>query len=112
MSDISWLRHDGEHMSDEDWNNSETRSLGVFYAGNGLGDVDNDGNPLLDDDMLLLVNAHSEAIDFSLPFPGDDRPWKLLVDTTQDDPHEQKQGGEKTALEATSLKLFTRERRS
>ncbi|HEY4104803.1 MAG TPA: glycogen debranching protein GlgX, partial [Polyangiaceae bacterium] len=111
VSDISWLRHDGEHMSDEDWANSETRSLGVFYAGNGLDDVDNDGNRLIDDDMLLLFNSHSEPIDFSLPYPEDTRPWQLLVDTARDDASESKRGGEKTRLEATSFKLLTRGRR-
>jgi glycogen operon protein len=111
VSDISWLRHDGEFMTDDDWANSETRSLGVFYAGDGLDDVDNEGNPLLDDDMLLLVNSHTEPIDFSLPFPEDDRPWQLLIDTAHDTAEEQKRGGEKTPLEPASLKLLTRKRR-
>jgi isoamylase len=111
VSDISWLRHDAQFMTDDDWANSETRSLGVFYAGNGLDDVDNEGNPLLDDDMLLLVNSHSQPIDFSLPFPEDDRPWQLLIDTAYDTAEEQKHGGEKTLLEPASLKLLTRKQR-
>jgi len=111
VSDISWLRHDGEHMSDEDWNNSETRSLGVFFAGNGLYDVDAEGNQLIDDDMLLLFNSHGDAIDFSLPFPDDDRPWELLIDTAHDGAEASARGGEKTCLEGASFKLFTRKRR-
>jgi isoamylase len=112
VSDISWLRHDGEHMSDEDWSNAETRSLGVFYAGNGLDDVDNEGNCLVDDDVLLLFNSHSEPIDFSLPYREDDRPWEELIDTAHNDAAEQKRGGEKVRLEPTSLKLLIRRKRS
>ncbi|HTA92484.1 MAG TPA: glycogen debranching protein GlgX, partial [Polyangiaceae bacterium] len=111
VSDISWLRHDGEGMTDDDWSNSETRSLGVFLAGNGLEDVDDDGNELCDDDMLLIVNAHSDPIDFLLPFPEDDRSWELLIDTAHDDAEERKRGGEKTPIAGASLKLLTRGRR-
>jgi isoamylase len=112
VNDIVWFRHDGADMSDEDWSNSETRSLGVFYAGEGIDEPDADGNPILDDDLLLLVNSHSEPIDFSLPFPKDERAWELLLDTAQDDAEEQKPGGEKTTLGPAALKLFQRRRRA
>ncbi len=112
VSDIVWFRHDGADMSDEDWSNSETRSLGVFYAGEGLDEADADGNPIVDDDLLLLVNSHSEPIDFSLPFAKDDRPWQLELDTARDDATEEHPGGEKTLLAPASLKLFLRRRRA
>ena len=112
VSDIVWFRHDGVVMSDEDWSNAETRSLGVFYAGEGLDEPDADDNPIVDDDLLLLVNSHSEPIDFSLPFPKDDRAWQLQLDTARDDATEEHPGGEKTSLAAASLKLFLRRRRS
>jgi isoamylase len=38
VSDVMWVRHDGAAMSEEDWTNSETRSFGVFYSGEGLDD--------------------------------------------------------------------------
>jgi isoamylase len=98
-------------MSDEDWINSETRSLGLFLAGEGIDEPDADRNPLRDDDFLLLVNSHSEPIDFSLPFEKDDRPWELLVDTSNDRAEEQRLGGDKTSLAAASLKLLFRRRR-
>jgi isoamylase len=112
VSDIVWFRHDGADMSDEDWSNAETRSLGVFYAGHGIEESDADGNPIVDDDLLLLVNAHSEPIDFSLPFEKDERPWELLLDTAQDDATEQRRGGDTTALAPAALKLFMRRRRT
>ncbi|MEP7050569.1 MAG: glycogen debranching protein GlgX [Pseudomonadota bacterium] len=112
VKDIMWLRHDGESMSDADWSNAETRSLGVFYAGEGLDDVDENGDTVKDDDMLILVNSHIEPIDFLLPFPDDERPWTLLVDTAQDDAQGQKLGGESVVLAPASLKLLSRSRKT
>jgi isoamylase len=111
VSDITWFRHDGAIMSDADWANSETRSLGVFYAGEGLDDVDGEGNPLRDDDVLLFVNSHREPIDFALPFADDERPWQLLIDTASDAAQREQKGGERTTLAPTSLKLLMRSRR-
>ncbi|HET7541503.1 MAG TPA: glycogen debranching protein GlgX [Polyangiaceae bacterium] len=112
VSDIIWLRHDGLEMSDEDWSNAETRSLGLFLAGDGIDEPDGEGNPLSDDDFLLLVNSHGDPIDFSLPFEKDDRPWELLLDTANDRAKERRLGGEKTTLAGVSLKLLSRERRT
>ncbi|HYQ01991.1 MAG TPA: glycogen debranching protein GlgX [Polyangiaceae bacterium] len=111
VSDLVWLRHDGADMSDEDWNNPETRSLGLFLAGEGIDEPDSEGNPIRDDDFLLLVNSHGEPIDFSLPFEDDDRPWELLVDTANDRAEEQRFGGDKTSLAGASLRLLFRRRR-
>jgi glycogen operon protein len=111
VSDILWFRHDGADMTDEDWSNSETRSLGVFLAGEGIEEPDGDGNPIRDDDFLLLINGHGAPIDFSLPFEKDERKWELLVDTANDRAEEQRLGGEKTTLAPSSLKLLLRCRR-
>jgi isoamylase len=112
VSDIMWFRHDGANMSDEDWSNSETRSLAVFYAGDGIDEPDADGTPIVDDDLLLLFNSHSEPIDFMLPFEEDARPWQLQLDTAHDDGKEERAGGEKTTLASSALKLFLRRRRA
>ncbi len=110
VSDIVWFRHDGVGMSDADWSNSATRSLGVFYAGDGLDDVDANGNTLVDDDMLLLVNSHTEPIEFVLPWENHEGVWQLLLDTADDAARQSAKGGEKTLVAPTSLKLLMRNR--
>ena len=77
--DISWLNPDGTEMGDADWNKIFSRSLGVMISGRGLTERDELGRLVEDDDVLLLLNAHHEAIDFTLP-PGD---WKSLLDTSE-----------------------------
>jgi glycogen operon protein len=77
--DIEWLKPDGSEMSDEDWDAGFARSIGVVLDGGAIRTRDERGRPILDDSFLLLLNAHDEAIDWTLPEPG----WELLLDTNQ-----------------------------
>jgi glycogen operon protein len=110
IRDILWLRHDGESMSEEDWKTPYTRALGMEIAGNGLDDVDENGEPLKDDDLLLLINAGHEPLDFDMPnVEKSAADWELLVDTNDDSARETVKVDGVTRLEARSLKLFRRE---
>ena len=40
-----------------------------------------DGQPIVGDSLLLLLNAQDEAVDFRLPRPLQARPWTLVLDT-------------------------------
>jgi isoamylase len=84
VRDLTWLRPDGEQMTDEEWDAGWNRSLGVMLAGNALGEVDENGDLVMDDTLLLLMNAHTEAVDFRLP-PHDAGRWEVLVDTSRPD---------------------------
>jgi glycogen operon protein len=73
-------------MSDEDWNASLARCMGVFLAGEMPGEVDKDGNPLIDSSLIILLNSSPDSIQFTLPESG--AKWKVEVDTgaTGDNP--------------------------
>ncbi|HEX4338796.1 MAG TPA: glycogen debranching protein GlgX [Polyangiaceae bacterium] len=109
INDIVWVRHDGKGMTDDDWSSSDTRALGMVIAGNGLDEVNEMGEPLTDDDLLLLVNAGHEPLEFTMPeaVQGPER-WTLLVDTNDDHSTETVPMDGMTPLEARSLKLFHR----
>ena len=68
-------------MSDEAWNAGFVKSLGVRLAGDLIGDVDERGEPLIGDTLMLLLNAHHESIQFALPAPKAGYRWERLVDT-------------------------------
>ena len=53
-------------MSEEAWKTGYVRCLGVRLAGDLIGDVDERGEPMWGDTILLLMNAHYEAIPFML----------------------------------------------
>ena len=50
-------------------------------AGDLIGDVDERGEPIVGDTLLLLLNAHHEPIPFTLPQPRPEHQWELLLDT-------------------------------
>ena len=101
-----WFRHDGETMTDEDWQNAHTQSLAMFLAGHGLKETDRLGRPLQDDHLLLMLSASHEDLEFSLPELSGCKDWELLVDTSDDAARETCAAGGKTLLPGRSLKLF------
>jgi len=84
VNDLIWLRPDGGIMTDSDWANPITRTLGIFLSGNGIDDVDDEGNPLEDHHLLLLLNTSEMDLEFALPSFGGLLPWELELDTSDD----------------------------
>ncbi|HVH43178.1 MAG TPA: glycogen debranching protein GlgX [Labilithrix sp.] len=113
VRDIMWYRHDGEEMNDVDWNNPGTASLGLFLAGRGIDDIDEEGNPIVDDDFFLVLNGSDIPLSFVLPRVSDParrssdaEVWRLLVDTNDDHADGMARQGQRTDLVPRSLKLF------
>jgi glycogen operon protein len=84
VSDIHWFRPDAADMSEQDWRDGFAKSFAVFLNGEGLRDVDPDGNPVTDDSFLLLFNAHHEPIGFTMPAESFGAGWRVAVDTTRE----------------------------
>ena len=109
IRDILWIRNDGAQMSEEDWKTPYTRALGMLIAGNGLDDVNDEGQPIMDDDLFLIVNGGHEALDFVMPkVDREAGAWELLLDTNDDDGKETLKADGATPLAARSLKLYRR----
>jgi glycogen operon protein len=83
IKDISWFDPSGQEMNEEAWESGYARCLGVRLAGELIGDVDERGELIVGDSVLLLLNAHYEAIPFTLPRRDVDQKWELLLDTAQ-----------------------------
>jgi len=81
IQDISWFEPAGQEMTEEAWNTGYTRCLGVRLAGDLIGEVDERGEDIVGDTMLLLLNAHYEAIPFTLPATWEGEVWERLLDT-------------------------------
>jgi len=60
VKDLSWFRPDGHEMTDQDWANAHTRCLALRLSGDAIEEVDAHGQPIVDDTLLLLLNAHHE----------------------------------------------------
>ena len=81
VKDIVWLNPDGSEMSDGDWNQEFSRCLGVHFVGDSLFETDGRGRRLIDDNLLMLINAHHEDIAFTLPEFDGHHKWDVLIDT-------------------------------
>jgi len=111
IKDLSFLVPTGAEMTDEDWDAGFVKCLGVRLAGDLIGDMDERGEPVVDDTALILLNAHHEPIPFTLPETKDGQHWNRVLETYDDDqsPH-LADGGSVYELQARSMAVFlTRE---
>ncbi|WP_210506176.1 glycogen debranching protein GlgX [Naasia sp. SYSU D00057] len=79
--DIMWLNTDGKEMSQQDWDESSSRSLGVFLNGTGIRQRDPRGAQITDVDFLVYFNASDETVEFTLPSKDIERSWDVVVDS-------------------------------
>jgi isoamylase len=79
--DIVWLTPAGAVMTDEDWRASYAKSLAVFLNGDAISEPDPRGGKISDDSFLLLFNAHSNPLTFTLPEAGYAAGWEVVIDT-------------------------------
>ena len=112
VMDITWFRPDGEQMSDAEWQQSYARSLGIYLAGEAVGERDEHGEQVKDDNFLLLLNAHYEEVPFILPRQLDEMPWQVLIDTSQSEGTREGQwvSGDTYPVQARSLVLLTQDK--
>jgi isoamylase len=85
IKDISFFEPSGHDMGDTAWNDPGVRCLGVRLAGDLINEVDERGEMIRGDTLLLLLNAHWEEILFTLPQTSDGDVWQTLVDTAEPD---------------------------
>lgn len=84
---ILWFNPDGLEMSDNEWNRGFAHCLGMYLAGDAIGEVNARGEPIRDGNFLLLINAYHEAVPFQIPGFHGHRRWRVAIDTS--DPERQ-----------------------
>jgi len=82
VKDILWLMPDGREMTDEEWSQKSAQILGLLLSGEGLEEQDERARPITDQNFLLLMNAHHEAVPFLLPAVASGMGWLAVVDTS------------------------------
>jgi glycogen operon protein len=85
IKDLSFFEPTGSEMSDQAWNDGNTKCMGVRLAGDLINEMDERGEPIKGDTLLLLLNAHWEEIPFTLPDTSGDDVWQVLIDTAEPD---------------------------
>ena len=81
LPDAWWFRPDGRRMTQRDWNDSGTRTVGIFLNGREIRERTPRGEPIVGDSFLLLFNAHSEPVVFTLPTRRFGSRWRVELAT-------------------------------
>ena len=76
-----WFDHTGSIMDMADWQNTHAFSVMIYLNGSDIPEADWFGNQMVDNDFILIFNAHYEPIQFTLPDERYGKKWKLIVDT-------------------------------
>ena len=81
LKDIAWYRPDGQEMTPDEWNSGWVRCLGLQLSGRTLDQVNEFGQPLIDDTYMFMLNPHHESIAFYMPQSDDIQAWELILDS-------------------------------
>jgi isoamylase len=85
LPDIRWFREDGREMSRRDWRDGERRVLGVFLNGEEIPSPSPNGEPVIDDSFVLLVNSDHEPVEYRLPARRFGNRWRQVISTAEPD---------------------------
>jgi len=106
--DADWFNPDGNEVSDEAWNAEWTRAVALLLNGCTLQVTDEDGNWIVDDSFLMLINAADQGVEFTLPPSPRGKPWRQIMNTENiDNPFVVKNVGEKVIVGGRALKLLS-----
>ena len=87
IGDITWFEPSGQPMREEAWNAGFNQCFGMRMLGDMIGDVDERGQEIKGDSILLLINAFHEPIPFKIPsqLRRQRQRWQRLIDTALPD---------------------------
>jgi isoamylase len=83
LEDIAWFLNEGTEMSEEHWNESFAKSLGIFLHGKGIHAVGPRGEQIIDDTFYVIFNGHHESLEFKLPPAKYGKQWLVTLDTAK-----------------------------
>jgi glycogen operon protein len=82
VKDVTWINADGSEMQNEQWGDANMRCFGMLLDGRapttGLRQKGREAT------ILLIVNAHTDAVNFTLPNTPGGGQWSLVIDTNQE----------------------------
>jgi glycogen operon protein len=82
IKDLYWVTPGGTEMSDQDWNTGYARSLGMGLPGDQIDETDAQGERIVGDGFLILLNRDHECVSFHLADRAQDQNWELVFDTS------------------------------
>jgi glycogen operon protein len=84
IGDIGWFTPAGTEMTEADWEDVDSRAVGVFLNGSAIPGRDTRGEQVAGDSFLILLNAGTESVGFTLPKGSWGESWTKVLDTSDD----------------------------
>ena len=78
---LVWFTPAGQAMATADWQAPDRKTVAVYIDGTVAADLDAHGRPMLDDDLLILVNGSPYLVTFTIPEVGKRCSWQVEVDS-------------------------------
>jgi glycogen operon protein len=66
-------------MEDEDWQRGFAKSVAVYLNGESIPSRDATGAQVVDDSFLVLFNAHSDRVRFTMPDDLAGLQWRIVL---------------------------------
>jgi glycogen operon protein len=107
VQDIAWLDPSGREMTDEVWNSPDARRLGVRLNGDAIGEINERGEQVVGDTLLILFNADKDAVPFVVPTTKPQERWESLLDTADPwTPSKRLRAGDRYQLQGRSMAVL------
>jgi isoamylase len=85
QKDVMWFHPDGKEFSDVDWRDAGARVLGMLIDGAATDDVDEHGDEIRGDTLLLVLNGGDAPVPFTLPVLDGENIWVTMLDSANDE---------------------------
>jgi glycogen operon protein len=104
--DVTWIRSNGQEMTEEVWSDPNNQSIGMLLYGRAADEVDSRGRSAPADTLLLLLNAGPRSHSYTLPRMENPGLWEELLNTARPGPWARQVRNEAVNLTAHSSLLL------
>jgi glycogen operon protein len=109
VKDLAWLTPDAGEMNDEAWTSDFVRCVGMLLSGDAIEECDEKGEAITGDTLLVLFNAHTDEVPFTMPELEPALRWQRVIDTMEARSTEASfQSGDRYPLRGRSVAVFRR----
>ncbi len=109
FKDLAWYQPDGTPMDKEAWERPWLKSMAFVLGGDAIPSTDERGQRIFGDALLVMMNAHHEAITFTLP-REEGVAWRLALYTGDDQAPSEGPAPQTFTLLGRSMAVFTQAR--
>ncbi len=83
VKDISWFDLAGKDMTPETWHQPDLKGVAALLAGSVMDEVDERGEPIFGDTILILMNSYHKGTTFHFPKKLQGKTWEKIIDTSE-----------------------------